>query len=233
MDDKGIHEIPCNCSSHQEISNSNSPHDPDSSAQPIHISAETHSNAPQPPDSSLYDCVKKSQKIAVARKDKNRLHATRHGVLSRHPLETLARLGENVRSLRRIERKFREELKPSGILAEMLFDRFFSSYLRCMMLARAEAATFTPPYPPAGESSLVTSLKEREVPTLVFQDSSGTTEAHLSADLLGQLALVARYDAHFSKEMYRALGVLLILRSGGEAALEQCAGKIFGVSRES
>lgn len=179
------------------------------------------------------NCHEELQHSLRTRKDKNRLHAARHGVLSRYPLEALARLGENIRSLRRIERKFRAELKPSGIVAAVLFDRFFSSYLRCVLAARAEAATFAPIDQPAGEPRLITSLKEREVPTLVLQDSSGTSEAHLSADLLRQLALAARYDAHFSKEMYRALGMLLILRSGGEAALEQCVGKILGVNRES
>jgi hypothetical protein len=157
----------------------------------------------------------------------------RHAVLSRYPLEGLARLGENIRSLRQIERKFRAELKPSGILGATLFDRFFSSYLRCVLAARAEAATFAPIDLPAGESRHFISLKEREVPTLVLQDSSGASETHLPADLLRQLALAARYDAHFSKEMYRALAWLLIHRNGGEAALDQCAGKILGVSRES
>ena len=143
------------------------------------------------------------------------------------------RLGENKRSLRRIEREFRAELKPSGIVAEALFDRFFSCYLRCLLVAKAEATAFAPIDQPAVGARLIKSLKEREVPTLVIQDSIETSGAHLSTDLLRQLALVARYDGHFSKEMYRALGMLLILRSGGEVALEQCAGKILGVNKES
>jgi hypothetical protein len=211
----------------------NSPHDPESSAQPLQTSVETPPHTPEQPDSSRTDVVEKPEAITVTRKDKHRLHSMRHAVLSRHPLEALARLGENIRSLRQIERKFRAELKPSGILPDVLFDRFFSSYLRCVLAARAEAATFAPIDQPAGEARLITSLKEREVPTLVLQDSSGASQAHLSADLLRQLALVARYDAHFSKEMYRALAMLLILRSGGEAALEQCVGKILGVDKES
>jgi hypothetical protein len=174
-----------------------------------------------------------SQHNPHPRKDKNRLHATRHGVLSRYPLEALANLGENTRNLRRIERKFREELKPSGILATTLFDRFFSSYLRCLLAERAEAAMFAPIDQPAGEPRHFVSLKERDVPTLVLQESSGASETHLPADLLRQLALAARYDAHFSKEMYRALALLLVLRNGGEAALDQCVSKILGVNRES
>jgi hypothetical protein len=174
-----------------------------------------------------------SQHNPHIRKDKNRLHATRHGVLSRYPLEALASLGENIRNLKRIERKFREELKPSGIVGATLFDRFFSSYLRCLLAARAEAATFAPVDQPAGEPRHFVSLKERDVPTLVLQDSSGVSETHLPTDLLRQLALAARYDAHFSKEMYRALALLVILRNGGEAALDQCVGKILGLNRES
>jgi hypothetical protein len=236
VDDKGIHHV-LNHSSDQKNQTqeiSNSPHDLESSsARLIQASAETPPHAPEKSDSSRNEGVEKSQKIAVTRTDKNRLHTARHGVLSRYPLEALAHLGENVRSLKRIERKFRAELKPSGILADVLFDRFFSSYLRCVLAARAEATAFAPIDQPAGESRLITSLKERELPTLVVQDFNGTSDARLSADLLGQLALAARYDAHVSKEMYRALGMLLILRSGGEAALEQCVGKILGVSRES
>ena len=236
MDDKGIHHV-LNHSSDQENQTQeigNSPHDLESSsARLIQASAETPPHAPGKSDSSLNDGVEKSQKTAVTRTDKNRLHATSHGVLSRYPLEALVRLGENKRSLRRIERKFRAELKPSGIVAEMLFDRFFSSYLRCVLATRAEATAFAPIDQPAGESRLITSLRDQEVPTLVIQDSIETSEAHLSADLLRQLALAARYDAHVSKEMYRALAMLLILRSGGEVALEQCVGKILGVNRES
>ena len=211
----------------------NSPHDLESSGQPLQTSAETSAHAPGQPDSSGTDVVEKPEATTVTRKDKHRLHSMRHAVLSRYPLEALVRLGENIRSLRQIERKFRAELKPSGIVAEALFDRFFSCYLRCLLAARAEAETFAPIGEPAGESRVIASLKEREVPTLVFHDSSGTSEAHPPADLLRQLALVARYDAHLSREMYRALGMLMILRSGGEAALEQCAGKILGVSRDT
>jgi hypothetical protein len=178
------------------------------------------------------NCHEQLQQIPRTRKDKSRLHAASHAVLSRYPLEALARLGENVRSLRRIEQKFRAELKPSGIVGAVLFDRFFSCYLRCVLAARAEAATFAPIDQPAGEPRLVASLKEREVPTLVLQDSGVTSEAYVSADLLRQLALAARYDAHFSREMYRALALLLVRRSGGEAGLERWVEKILGITRE-
>jgi hypothetical protein len=178
------------------------------------------------------DCHEDFRLNRRTRKDKNRLHGVRHGVLSRYPLEALAGLGENIRTLRRIERGFRAELKPSGVLGSALFDRFFSSYLRCILAAKAEAATFASIDQPTDKPSrLITSLKEMELPTLVLQDSTGTSGARISADLLGQLTLAARYDAQASKEMYRALGMLLILRSGGEAALEHCAGKILGAAK--
>jgi len=176
-------------------------------------------------------CHEELPQIPSTRKDKGRLHATNHGVLSRDPLEALVRLGENPKTLRKIKHDLRAQLKPSGAVGEMLFDRLWSSYLRCLLVAKAEATAFAPIDQPAGKSRLI--LKERELPTLVVEDSSGTGEAHLSTDLVRQLALVARYDAHFSKEIYRALTLLLILRNGGEAALEQCAGKLLGINRES
>lgn len=177
-------------------------------------------------------CHEELPRVQRTRKDKGHFHATNHGVLSRDPLEALVRLGESPKTLRKIKHDLRTQLKPSGAVGEMLFDRFWSSYLRCFLAAKAEANAFAPIDQPTGESRLIASLKEREVPTLIFQDPSRTSEPHLSTDLLRQLALVARYDAHFSKEMYRALGMLLILRSGGEAALEQCVGKVLGFNKE-
>jgi len=44
---------------------------------------------------STAKCEKKLRK----RQDHGRLHATRHAVLSRFPLETLGRLGENVKKV--------------------------------------------------------------------------------------------------------------------------------------
>lgn len=41
-----------------------------------------------------------------ARRDKNRPHVMRHGMLSKYPLEALASLGEDKKKLRRIERMF-------------------------------------------------------------------------------------------------------------------------------
>lgn len=63
-------------------------------------------------------------------------------------------------------------------------------------------------------------------PTLVYQEepNSQVSEANplmieLSPDQLRDLVLVQRYEGRHSRDMYRALSVLLALRRGGEAAL--------------
>jgi hypothetical protein len=171
----------------------------------------------------------KPRRTLGARKDKNRLHSMHHGALSRFPLEALASLGENIKSLRKIERKLRTELKPSGIIAEIFFDRFWSSYLRCLLAARAEAIALTPIDQPACQARETPSLRERELPVLVWQSRDMISDS-FSPDLFRQLCLVERYDRHFSREMFRTLALLLILRGAGEAGLEQCIGKLLGLS---
>jgi hypothetical protein len=175
---------------------------------------------------------KKPRRTLGTRKDKKRLHSMRHGALSRFPLEALASLGESIKALRKIERKLREELKPSGIIAEIFFDRFWSSYLRCLLAARTEAIALTPFDQPTGQTRQTPSLKEAELPVLVWQNRDMLSDA-FSPDLFRQLVLVERYDRHFSREMYRSLAMLLILRSGCEAGLRQCIGKLLGSNAPS
>jgi hypothetical protein len=170
------------------------------------------------------------------RKDKGGLHTTRHAVLSRFPLQALARLGENTRQLRKMERKLRAELKPSGPLAEMLFDRMWSSYLRCVLAAKAEAHAFTlvdqeDPGPSGGTPLMVAEA----LPTLVWPQDEITAEnlQRLPADLFRQLALTQRYDSNYSREMFRSLGLLLVIKDAGEAGLTRCIGKSLGLNRES
>ena len=52
----------------------------------------------------------------------------------------------------------------------------------------------------------------------------------LAPDILHLLLLVQRYDRHFSRETYQALGLLLVLRANGEPALEQSISTMFGVA---
>jgi hypothetical protein len=151
---------------------------------------------------------------SARRKDKARLHVTRHAILSRFPLEALAALGENTRQLRRLEKKFRTELKPSCAVGELLFDRMWSSYLRCLLVARAETMALASTEHQPALDMFVSTDKEK-----------------LSTELR-HLALVHRYDAHFSREMYRGLGMLLLLRDSGEAGLQRWVNKTIGGSKE-
>jgi hypothetical protein len=50
----------------------------------------------------------------------------------------------------------------------------------------------------------------------------------LPANLLHDLLLVQRYDRYLSREMHRALALLLLSRRGGEAALEGWAMEMLG-----
>jgi hypothetical protein len=166
-----------------------------------------------------------------SRKDKGRLHTVRHGVLSRYPLEALRRLGEDPKNLRRLEHRFRAELKPDGVLAEFWFDRFWSSYLRCLLAARTEASALLPRSQSSSETVPVRELVAADLPTLVLgegQKLSLQLET-LKPDVLHQLALVQRYDKHFSNEMFRALAMLLILRRSGINGLGQAMAFTFGI----
>ncbi len=169
--------------------------------------------------------------VHARRKDHNRLHAVRHGVLARHPLEVLRALGEDLKRLRRLERQFRAELKPQGVIADLIFDRFWSSYLRCLLAARAEASAFLPSGPDQAEGGSTPRLVEADQPRLVVDDEEGKLYQVLAPDVLYNLALVQRYDAQYSKEMYRALGLLLVLRSGGEAGLEAAITTTLGIGK--
>ena len=55
----------------------------------------------------------------------------------------------------------------------------------------------------------------------------------LPPDLLRGLVLAQRYDRHHSREMYRSLALLLLLRRGGEAALEDWASEMFGAKQHA
>jgi hypothetical protein len=168
------------------------------------------------------------------RKDRGRLHVSRHAVLSRYPLEALQSLGEDVKKYRQLERRFRETLKPDGEIAGFLFDRFFSSYLRCVLAARVEANSFARTATSADPSAAIPSLHERDVPTLVFPNGQENISIHaiFPTDLFRELVLIQRYDRHFSREMYRALSLLLVLRDGGEDGLQQCIGQILGSGKK-
>jgi hypothetical protein len=165
------------------------------------------------------------------RKDRGRIHAVRHGVLARHPLEALRHLGEDLKRLRRLERQFREELQPQGALADLIFDRFWSSYLRCLLAARVEASAFLASVPNTTNPATNSKLVDADRPTLVPTEEASNLYQVLPPDVLRQLALVQRYDARYSGEMYRALGLLIVMRAKGDAGLEECISANLGIGK--
>jgi hypothetical protein len=171
-----------------------------------------------------------SQIPSAPRKDKSRIHVTRNAILSRFPLQALASLGENVRQLRRLEATLRAELKPSAGVGNMLFDRMWSSHLRCVLAARAEAMALAPREQQNDLTASTPTLSERELPTLVYAGQGA--EKELSSQLLNQLDLLQRYDTHFAREMSRALEMLLILRDRGEAGRTRRVNKARGLGND-
>jgi hypothetical protein len=154
-----------------------------------------------------------------ARTDKGKLHARHHGVLSRNPLTALIGLGENPRHLQKIKKMLRAELKPIGTFGEMLFDRAWSSHLRCLLIARTEAHLFMPV--DQGDSNRMPQLQEIELPTLIFTEHCATNY-RFSDDLMKHLETAMRYDSHYAREFYRSVGFLLAMQSGGLAGFLDC-----------
>ncbi len=152
------------------------------------------------------------------RKDHARLHVMRHGVLSKYPLETLRRLGENVRSLRKLQQLFWKELEPRGVVGATIFDQFFSSYLRCLLAAKAEGEAFSAHSEFADSEPVEFSIRQGELPELVCTEREPIV-ANLSPKLLQSMLIVQKYHARFSGEMYRSLAILLLMRDGDSEAL--------------
>ena len=191
-------------------------------SQPLPRSKEPGNQAP--PNQTAARWANRGQ----ARVDKGRTHATRNGLLSRNIVQALVRSGENVRTLRRYEKKCRDFFKPPGTLGELCFDRFWSCYLRLYLSARLEAAVLTSDHSHQ-RSPILPELREGELPTLVSESDPNEFEiaqkcdADFSQDLFRNLALAQRYDAHFAREAIRWAGLLLVMRKGGKSALERLA----------
>ena len=83
--------------------------------------------------------IKQRQK--QTRNDKGKMHAVKHGILSRHVLEALQHLGMDVKYFRKLENQFRKEMQPPGKVGAILFDRFWASYMRTALIARMESLT--------------------------------------------------------------------------------------------
>jgi hypothetical protein len=172
----------------------------------------------------------------VRRMDSGKLHRVKHGILSREALDALVQVGGDRKSFRRLERQYRAALRPIGPFGNLFFDRFWSSYLKLNLVGRLETQLF------AGKSVSKSkpesfALVPGQQPTLVRQDPDGQPSGatpmmqELCPDLLRELVLAQRYDRHHSREMYRSLALLLLLRRGGEAALESWASEMFGAEQ--
>ena len=177
---------------------------------------------------------KKPRKIC--RTDSGKLHRMRHGILTREALDALVQVGEDPKTFRRLQRQYREALRPIGPFGNLFFDRFWSSYLRLMLVGRLQTQLF------AGKSAIKSksaslALVPGRLPTLISQFPDGQPveviplNQELPPDLLHGLVLAERYDRHYSREMYRSLALLLLLRRGGEAALEDWASELLGSSK--
>ena len=157
----------------------------------------------------------------------------RHGILSREALDALVQSGEDRKTFRRLERQYREALQPIGPFGNLFFDRFWSSYLKLILVGRLETQLFTGKS--ASKSNAATlALVPGHLPTLVSSHPDShpvetiPLNEELPPDLLRGLVLAQRYDRHHSREMYRSLALLLMLRRGGETALEDWASEILG-----
>jgi hypothetical protein len=151
------------------------------------------------------------------RGDKGKLHRRRNGLLSKHPLQVLARKGENIRDICHQERALRAELQPAGTLGKILFDRLWSSYLRCLLIDRTEAELLSPEQQHSTRSTQLPTLRIDHVPTLVYENV--VAPDGICAEILKYLAITQRYDAHYSNDFYRNLGLLLAHRNGGVSGL--------------
>lgn len=174
---------------------------------------------------------RKREARKVRRTDSGKLHRVKHGILSRDVLHALISLGEDRRTLRRLENEYRVAFRPTGPVGELLFDRFFSSYLRLVLAARSETQLLQAK--PAGNGKqLSLAIMPGHLPTLVAEHpeeqpvEDGLLSEVLPPDLLRGLVLVQRYDRHFSREMYRSIAMLLLLRRSGEAGLESWASEM-------
>jgi hypothetical protein len=180
--------------------------------------------------------VHKREPRKVCRTDSGKLHRVRHGILACEALEALVQVGEDRRTLRRLERRYRAALRPIGPFGNLFFDRFWSSYLKLILVGRLETQLFAgKPVSKSKPESLT--LVPGRLPTLVSQHPDDQpVEAislieELPPDLLRGLVLAQRYERHHSREMYRSLALLLLLRRGGEAALESWASEMFGATQ--
>jgi hypothetical protein len=165
-----------------------------------------------------------------ARKDKGKMHRCRHGVLSRCVVEALSHLGECPRTLRRLEREFRAALKVQDPLGDLIFDYWWASALRVMLIGRLEETAIKslcagsmpvsalPPLPPLILQQDLNSIRTME-----------TSSGDVQPDVFRALALAQRYHAHHGRILERILALLVVLSQGGETALVDSIKNLLGM----
>lgn len=168
---------------------------------------------------------------SAKRKDRGRLHGRRNALLSRGLLEVLRRRGQDIRQLRALENVMRKRLQSDDPLSELLFDRFWASNQQCILARQLELEIFNVQETEPGSNAGLPQLQKGFEPVLITDEierpAYGT---HLNADLLHRLALISRYERAASREVYRTLSLLLVLRGDGEdSGLRDWAAAMVGV----
>jgi hypothetical protein len=124
-----------------------------------------------------------------------------------------------------MEAGLRKALKPEGPIGNLLFGRFWSCVLRLILVARLEETGLAPRRNAAKKHMATASLREGFMPVLVTEEDPENSSAMsadieaLEPDLFHRLALIARYDRAASREMYRTLFLLTLLRDNGDEGL--------------
>ncbi len=95
-----------------------------------------------------------------------------------------------------------------------------------ILISRTEASIFGPENQRSDGGHQGPILREANLPTLVYSDAELLNS--FSAELLKHLAIVQRYDSHFSREFYRAVGMLLAMRDAGDPGLTEQLAKVVG-----
>jgi hypothetical protein len=152
-----------------------------------------------------------------------------HRILSRHPRQALVKAGENIRLLERIEKALRAELQPTGIIGQIIFDRLLSCLWRCLLAARKEKDVLESEIQHGNFEQRLEKAKESQL--LALAAGNAKSLHYQSDDLLQQLSIIQRYDAHYYKEVCRAVGILLALRGAGDAELAVLLNKTLGHGR--
>jgi hypothetical protein len=137
-----------------------------------------------------------------------------------------------------MERDLRAALKPKGALGQLLFDRFWASLLRLILIARMEGDEVPHKGDVSQDSVSRPFLQEGRLPILVEpSQNENLTDNHLKQvldpDVFRRLTLTTRYDRAASRELYRTLGLLVMMRRDGESGLESWVRTIAGIRNDN